>query len=689
MHSILLSLRNPACPVLRSFRSSPRSVYKQTLHRFVDPRHCVRAMTYYGATAMGHIPKPPSDAFNARALSTPSSSEPPFPPSPTSPTSPQIGDLESGLARQRHRISRSVGGIVGKGGSSSGGYHWLAGAAGDAKGGRTGDEQGVNVKSKRDQEAYAHLTGRTKVTVVDYTSSTDEEASNLRTDFEGSRLQEWLDSDVSDRATGEDGKPKGVRWIHIEGINWEVIKTLTLTFGLHPLAVEDLLRAYNTPRSKLDFYKSHLYLQLLIQHTHPGDEALLLHAADALPFGRADEILNGAEPGNGTQAQGSKSGVVQRLRDELGGGRAMRLPEGVEGVFEPSAPLSERANDSQPLREAHRLTLDELSAKYMIPVRRAVCSIFLTRDGTLISVSKSSISEVLHPIYDRLGDDQSLLRRSGDVSMLAEALLDVSVDLAIEISQTFEAEILKLEASVLVDPSMGIVRHLHVLSSQLIRLRRTLTPLLHLVYTIRDQDLQRSAAASAMLGHRASDKNHQQSQLMPEMSLSRPGSPGFGRDSASVMSGFQQPPGAQAVAFFSPMSKVYIADVIDHLEIVVSSMDQYVATCDHLTDYVFNALSFQTNASMERLSIVTVVFLPLTFIASYFGMNFTGFAELQGSVSYFWKVAAPATTAFFIIFSASYLRRGVETAWRRLGRWRRTRMIEKAKARRTAGSVKS
>lgn len=42
-----------------------------------------------------------------------------------------------------------------------------------------------------------------------------------------------------------------------------------------------------------------------------------------------------------------------------------------------------------------------------------------------------------------------------------------------------------------------------------------------------------------------------------------------------------------AAGFFSPMTKVYIGDVLDHLEIIVSNMDQFVATCDHLTDYVF------------------------------------------------------------------------------------------------------
>lgn len=47
-----------------------------------------------------------------------------------------------------------------------------------------------------------------------------------------------------------------------------------------------------------------------------------------------------------------------------------------------------------------------------------------------------------------------------------------------------------------------------------------------------------------------------------------------------------------STGFFSPMTKVYIGDVLDHLEIIVSNMDQFVATCDHLTDYVFVSQSY-------------------------------------------------------------------------------------------------
>jgi len=48
-----------------------------------------------------------------------------------------------------------------------------------------------------------------------------------------------------------------------------------------------------------------------------------------------------------------------------------------------------------------------------------------SRAGTLITITRKTIKEVLHPVYARLEDEQSLLRRSGDVSMLAQALLDV------------------------------------------------------------------------------------------------------------------------------------------------------------------------------------------------------------------------------------------------------------------------
>jgi hypothetical protein len=195
--------------------------------------------------------------------------------------------------------------------------------------------------------------------------------------------------------------------------------------SLHPLAVEDALRSANSPRSKLDFYRNHLYLQIFAQHMHSQDEVALSIAAEALEEGHVDEVLPGTEEGEegarrlggrmrsmSLVAQGHQSGIASKrgrggalkgLRDVFGGSRRMmRLPEGVEGVFEPSMGGTrlqggtsvswsrasvERRNGEltclvQPYQKAaHRLTVDQLSAKYMVPIRRGILSVFMTRDG--------------------------------------------------------------------------------------------------------------------------------------------------------------------------------------------------------------------------------------------------------------------------------------------------------------------
>lgn len=90
----------------------------------------------------------------------------------------------------------------------------------------------------------------------------------------------------------------------------------------------------------------------------------------------------------------------------------------------------------------------------MVPIRKGIISAFMMRDGLIITMCENDMSEALEPIYERVEDEHSLLRRSGDVSMLAQALLDVSVDLSIELAQAFEAEILKAESQVLVSPQV-------------------------------------------------------------------------------------------------------------------------------------------------------------------------------------------------------------------------------------------
>ena len=70
--------------------------------------------------------------------------------------------------------------------------------------------------------------------------------------------------------------------------------------------------------------------------------------------------------------------------------------------------------------------------------------------------------------------------------------------------------------------------------------------------------------------------------------------------------------------------RIYFRDVYDHLvrihDIVESLRDLIAGALDTYLSVVSN----RTNDIMKALTIVNVMFLPMTFIAGFFGMNFFG-----------------------------------------------------------------
>lgn len=55
------------------------------------------------------------------------------------------------------------------------------------------------------------------------------------------------------------------------------------------------------------------------------------------------------------------------------------------------------------------------------------------------------------------------------------------------------------------------------------------------------------------------------------------------------------------------------------------------------------------NQAILVFTIVTVVFLPLSFFTSYFGMNVKGIADTEKNERYFWTVCGSATVSIVIL----------------------------------------
>src|SRR5271169_1582025 len=66
------------------------------------------------------------------------------------------------------------------------------------------------------------------------------------------------------------------------------------------------------------------------------------------------------------------------------------------------------------------------------------------------------------------------------------------------------------------------------------------------------------------------------------------------------------------------------------------------------------------NETMRQLTTVTLIFLPLTFLAGYFGMNFNiqhWHVLTNNGPIYFWAIAIPTTVFITVALTFSYLRR--------------------------------
>ncbi|MEI1278690.1 magnesium/cobalt transporter CorA [Leptospira venezuelensis] len=75
--------------------------------------------------------------------------------------------------------------------------------------------------------------------------------------------------------------------------------------------------------------------------------------------------------------------------------------------------------------------------------------------------------------------------------------------------------------------------------------------------------------------------------------------------------------------FLSERVRFYFRDVYDHLSRLVETIDMDRDLIGNSMDAYFSILSQKTNDIIKRLTLVSMIFMPLTFLTGFFGMNFT------------------------------------------------------------------
>ncbi|WP_026916280.1 magnesium/cobalt transporter CorA [Christiangramia portivictoriae] len=190
---------------------------------------------------------------------------------------------------------------------------------------------------------------------------------------------------------------------------------------------------------------------------------------------------------------------------------------------------------------------------------------------------QESDGDVFDPIRERLETSKGRIRVKG-ADYLMFALLDAIIDNYFLVIDDLSDRIELLEESLFTSkPSDDIVYEIQDLKRNILRIRRAVFPLREVISRLEKMDSQ----------------------------------------------------------IIDPQTGNYIRDLYDHIIQISENIEIYREMIWGLMDMYMTTISNKMNEVMKVLTIMASIFIPLTFIAGIYGMNFEYIPELQWKYSYF------------------------------------------------------
>ena len=101
-----------------------------------------------------------------------------------------------------------------------------------------------------------------------------------------------------------------------------------------------------------------------------------------------------------------------------------------------------------------------------------------------------------------------------------------------------------------------------------------------------------------------------------------------------------------------PGTVIYLRDVYDHTVQIMDAIESMRDLLSGMLDVYLSVLSNRMNEIMKVLTVFASIFIPLTFLAGVYGMNFVYFPELQWRIGYllFWMVCGLIALIMLLYF---------------------------------------
>jgi magnesium transporter len=199
-------------------------------------------------------------------------------------------------------------------------------------------------------------------------------------------------------------------------------------------------------------------------------------------------------------------------------------------------------------------------------------------DTYVISFQEGDITgkDVFEAVRGRIRGGKSRISKRG-ADYLLYSLIDAAVDHYFVILEHLGERITDLEEELVTDPTIDTLQLIHNLKRELVFLRKYVWPLREVVSRLEKAE----------------------TDLLEES------------------------------------TSIYLRDVYDHTIQVIDTIETFREMISGMLDIYLSSISNKMNEVMKVLTIIATVFIPLTFIAGIYGMNFVYMPELQWRFGYF------------------------------------------------------
>jgi magnesium transporter len=194
----------------------------------------------------------------------------------------------------------------------------------------------------------------------------------------------------------------------------------------------------------------------------------------------------------------------------------------------------------------------------------------------LLSFQEEELQDCFEIVRDRIRTSQGRVRKSG-ADYLTYLLLDTIIDGYFPVVEHYEDRIEALEDVIISNPDRDTMQEIYDVRRELLALRRLIWPMRNVL-----------------------------NLLM--------------RDHHGIVSDEVQ---------------IYFRDSYDHVIQILEIIEAYRELAASLMDVYMSTMGNKLNEIMKFLTVISTIFIPLTFIVGVYGMNFENMPELKGEWSYF------------------------------------------------------